>query len=265
MEASSIDRAVAALIGARRDHRRIDALPDGSQPADEAEAYAIQAAHAEAMLDLMGGGTRVGYKAGCTNVTAQAQLGLSAPFRGMLLSPFVRTSPTEISCEAGFMRMIEAELAIRLGQDLPARDVPYDAETVRPAVAALMPAIEVVDSRYVDWTTIGALHLIADNGSTGYWVHGDEVTDFADVDFADHPVTVTRNGRPAETGNTSNVLGNPLNVLAWLANHLAAYSLPLRAGDLVTTGTTIAVNPAERGDRVAADFGPVGKVAVEFT
>lgn len=264
MDDPAVARAAAALIDARRHRQRLEALPEGCVPADEAAAYAIQMAYGEAMLALMGGGRRVGYKAGCTNKTAQAQLGLTAPFRGLLLSPFVLPSAAELSCDLGFMRMIEAEVAFHLGADLPPRDRPYAAGDMRAAIALAMPAIEVVDSRYVDWTTIGALHLIADNGSTGYWVHGAEVTDLTAIDFTNHPVIVTRNGTPAETGNTANVLGNPLNVLAWLANHLAAYDLPLRAGDLVTTGTTIAVNPAERGDEVVADFGPIGKVSVSF-
>lgn len=265
MTPTAVERAAAALMAARRDRVRIDALPADCRPVSEADGYAVQMAYGDAMLAQEAGARRVGYKIGCTNETAQAQLGLSAPFRGLLLSPYVLASPAEISCEAGFMRMIEAEVAFRLGEDLPAAATPYDAASVRPAVAALLPAIEVVDSRYTDWTTIGALHLIADNGSTGFWVRGAEITDFAAVEFSDHPVRVFRNGKAAETGNTHNVLGNPLNVLAWLANHLASCGLPLRQGDLVTTGTTIAVNPAERGDRVVSDFGPIGEVDVRFT
>jgi len=245
---------------------RLSGLSDDCRPASEADAYRVQAAYIDHLLASAPGSRRIGFKAGCTNETAQVQLGLTAPFRGQLLSQFAVASPGEIACSDGFMRMIEAEVAFRIGTDLPPAAAPFEPSTVSAAVAAALPAIEVVDSRYVDWTTAGAAQLIADNGSTGFWVHGAEVADLSAIDFADLPVLVRRNGVPAERGSSANVLGNPFNVLGWLANHLPAYGLGLglAAGDLVTTGTTIAVHPADAGDRVEADFGPLGRVTVSF-
>jgi 2-keto-4-pentenoate hydratase len=107
--------------------------------------------------------------------------------------------------------------------------------------------------------------LIADNVCTGFWLHGEESTDFDHIDLADHPVQVYRNGARAELGNSANVLGNPLNVAAWLANHLISRGGCLKSGQVITTGTMIAVNGAEKGDKVAADFGPLGTVEVTFT
>ncbi|MFP6708933.1 MAG: hydratase, partial [Alphaproteobacteria bacterium] len=62
------------------------------------------------------------------------------------------------------------------------------------------------------------------------------------IDLANHPVQVYRNGVRAEQGNSANVLGNPLNVAAWLANHLISRGSCLKSGQLITTGTMIAVN-----------------------
>lgn len=127
-----------------------------------------------------------------------------------------------------------------------------------------MPALEIVDSRYAEWTTAGAPLIIADNASAGLWVCG-KPGDIAGIDWSDHSVSVQRNGRLAEAGNTGNVLGSPLNALAWLTDFLGKRGESLTAGELVTTGTTIPVNPAERGDTVVADFGPLGRVGVAFT
>lgn len=264
MERDAIGDAANALIRARTSGRQITALPAGAMPATEADAYAIQRAYVERMLGNYAGGP-IGYKAGCTNSTAQRQLGLSAPFRGVLLSAFARFSPAEIPTGDGFMHMIEAEIGYRLGRDLPAGDIPYDAAGVSGAVCETLPAVEVVDSRYRDWTDAGALQLIADNGSAGFWVYGDGVPGLGGIDPENHTVQLYRNGEAAEAGNTSDVLGSPLNVLAWLANHLAEYGMSLSAGDLVTTGTTIAVNPASAGDEIIADFGSLGSVSVHFT
>ena len=263
MDAAQIDQAAELLLQARRDRQRMAALPTECRPQDEAAAYQIQDRYVARMLAHYGGDI-IGYKAGCTNVTAQRQLGLSSPFGGPLMAVFALPSPAEISAEDGFMRMIEAEIGFRLGQDLPAAGAPYDAATVRPALAAVFGAIEVVDSRYEDWTTAGAPHLIADNASTGFWVHGDEFTDIDSFDLANHPVRVRRNGVWAETGNSANVLDNPLNVVAWLANHLVARGSYLKSGQLLTTGTMIAVNGAEKGDVIEADYGSLGTVSVRF-
>ena len=263
MEAPQLDQAARLLLRARLDRQRIAALPDECRPRDEAQGYLIQDRFVDAML-AHGGGDIIGYKAGCTNVTAQRQLGLSAPFAGPLLSAFALTSPAEISAEDGFMRMIEAEIGFRLGQDLPPAGDPYTAATVAPALAAAFGAIEVVDSRYDDWTTAGAPQLIADNVCTGFWVYGDEITDIGSLDLADHPVRLRRNGAWAERGNSANVLNNPLHVVAWLANHLIERGAYLKSGQLLTTGTMIAVNGAEKGDLVEADYGALGIVTVSF-
>ncbi|MDP6831030.1 MAG: fumarylacetoacetate hydrolase family protein [Alphaproteobacteria bacterium] len=263
MDAVQCNRAADLLMQARLDHRRMAALPDDCRPIDEAEAYQVQDRYVDRMLAQHGDGI-IGYKAGCTNVTAQQQLGLSSPFAGALLEAFALASPAGIPSEAGFMRMIEAEIGFRLGRDLPTAGAPYDAASVRPALAAAFGAIEVVDSRYDDWTTAGAAHLIADNACTGFWVHGQETTDIDSLDLANHPVLVRRNGVEAEKGSSANVLDNPLNVVAWLANHLCARGTSLKSGQLITTGTMIAVNDAEKGDVVEADFGTLGLVKVTF-
>ncbi|MDA1100236.1 MAG: fumarylacetoacetate hydrolase family protein [Proteobacteria bacterium] len=264
MDGPRLNQAAGLLLQARLDRRRLAALPDACRPMDEADAYLIQDRYVDSMLAHYGGDI-VGYKAGCTNLTAQQQLGLSSPFAGPLLSAFVLTSPAVISAEDGFMRMIEAEIGFRLGQDLPPTGAPYEAATVTPALAAAFGAIEVVDSRYDDWTTAGAPQLIADNVCTGFWVYGDEITGIDSLDLADHPVRVRRNGAWAETGNGANVLGNPLHVVAWLANHLVDRGTSLKSGQLVTTGTMIAVNGAEKGDVIEADYGALGSVKVSFS
>jgi 2-keto-4-pentenoate hydratase len=65
-------------------------------------------------------------------------------------------------------------------------------------------------------------------------------------------------------GRGANVLGHPLNALEWLVHSLSARGLGLKAGQYVTTGVTTEVYMAERGDRITADFGPVGSVDLNF-
>ena len=93
---------------------------------------------------------------------------------------------------------------------------------------------------------------------------GEPCSDWQGIDFARHPVTLDINGERTLTGYGAAVLGNPLSVVAWLANELPKFGRRLRKGDRVTTGLTTDVYLAEPGDRLEADFGPLGRVALTF-
>ena len=265
MKEADIGRAAAQLLEARQSGELIPGLPDELRPATLAEAYRIQAAAAPAILAAAGGGEIVGRKIGCTNPTAQALMSLSEPFHGLLLSPFVARGPLEIAADRFSMRLLEPEIAFRMGADLPAGGAPYDANSVKQAIATVMGAIEIVDTRYATFASAGGLQLIADNGSTGHWLHGAESEDVDGIDYANHAVSFSLNGEIREQGKAGNTLGSSLNALAWLANDLARSGQGLEAGQLITTGTATAVVAAEAGDIGLADFGSLGQVEVRFT
>lgn len=264
MQEANVKSAVSALIAVRQDRNRIDLLPEAARPATIAEAYKIQAASIPAILEQAGGGRAVGYKCGATNEKAMAGMKLPEPFRAVLLSPFVHDSPADIPSSQFFMRALESEYAFRMASDLTEAGATYSMDAVRDAVAAVMPAIEIVDSRYTNWSGVGGINIIADQGAAGHWVKGAEVTDLSGINFESQTVTLTINGEVRETGTSAMVLGNPLKSLTWIANDLVKHGGGLKAGDLVTTGTCTPVVMAEAGDRAAADFGPLGHVDVQF-
>ena len=96
------------------------------------------------------------------------------------------------------------------------------------------------------------------------WVKGSLLTDWRGIDLAQQAVSVTVNGKVLREGSGGNVLGHPLNALEWLVNNLNARGLGLKAGQYITTGVTTEVYMAERGDRITANFGPVGSVDLTF-
>lgn len=232
------------------------------------EAYACQ----EALVSkLMGhyGGHGIGYKVACTNVTAQRQLNVDGPFYGRMMSAFCFDSPAQLDAGQFFMRVVEAEFAFLMARGLPARSTAYSVEETAAAVAAVLPGIEIVDSRFDDWTSIGAKSLIADNACHAAWVKGSLTADWQGIDLAGQSVWLTVSGAEGEPklhreGSGRAVLGHPLNALAWLANQLSAHGRGLEAGQYVTTGVTMEVYMAERGDRIKGDFGPLGVVELVF-
>jgi 2-keto-4-pentenoate hydratase len=160
-------------------------------------------------------------------------------------------------------RVIEAEFGFRVGVDVAPRRGGHTHESIAEHVEAVLPAIEVVDHRFESWA-IGALPLAADNAIHGWWIHGDPVDDWRELDLGAATVEVRRNGDVVTTGTGANVLGHPLAVMAWLADELADRGRSLRAGDLVTTGVTTDIFEAAAGDRLVAAFDGVGSVEVSF-
>ncbi|MEO8099897.1 MAG: fumarylacetoacetate hydrolase family protein [Acidobacteriota bacterium] len=251
--------AATLLERARTGMRRLAELPADVRPQTNEAAYACQAELVPQLLQQMGG-TAIGYKIACTNEIAQRQLHVDGPFFGRLLAATTLDSPARIQASQYFMRVMEAEFAFRMARDLAPAASPRTRDEVADAVAGVLPGIEVVDSRFDSWTTVGTPSLIADNACHAAWIRGALVTDWRGIDLAAQKVRLVINGALIGEGSGAAVLGHPLNALHWLANALNARGSGLCAGDYVTTGVTTDIYLASAGDRVLADFGSLGCV-----
>jgi 2-keto-4-pentenoate hydratase len=166
---------------------------------------------------------------------------------------------------ANRMRVAEAEFAFRMARDLPPRAEAYTVEEVLGAVAALHTAIEVPDSRFVDFATAGAAQLLADNACAHQFVLGPEApASWRDMDLAAHRVIGRVTGRFEREGVGANVLGDPRIALAWFANELSRHGMTLAAGQVVTTGTCLVPMDVAPGDEVEVEYGELGRVGIRF-
>lgn len=238
-------------------------IPSSIRPATVDDAYRSQATLVQQLLEAENG-RAIGYKIACTNALAQRQLSVTEPFYGRLISPLTFDSPARLAANRFSMRVIEAEFAFRLGKDLAPRATPRTVEEIADAVDGVLPGIEIVDSRYASWTTVGVISLIVDNACHGAWVKGPLMKDWRSVDLAAQAVRLMVNGATTAEGNGAAVLGHPLNALGWLVEALNSRGIALEAGQYVTTGVTTGVYEAQAGDRIRAEFGPVGSVEVAF-
>ena len=151
MNASAIEQAAHILWSNWRSQQRIAALPDDCRPAERAEGYEVQAALARlARVSLSG------WKIAATSTAGQQHIGVDGPLAGRLLSNRVLQDGGSVPLEQNSMRVAEAEFAFRMAQTLVPRSAPYRVEEVMAAVGALHPAIEIPDSRYLDFTAVGA-------------------------------------------------------------------------------------------------------------
>jgi 2-keto-4-pentenoate hydratase len=259
MKSHELIHAGDYLAGLRFSGRQIEAIPAAIRPADLNTAYAIQDVVVGRLLTRQGG-RRIGYKIACTSKGAQEMLHVDGPLYGQMLSFSSHAAPATVHRGDFTQCVIESEFGFRMATDVPTLETPYTAETIVPFIDALLPAIEIVNFRFVDWTVVGANSIAADNAIHGAWIYGAAVTDWQGIDLAAHGVTLTVNGKPFDRGTGAAVLGHPLNALAWLANELPRHGKQLCAGDMVTTGVCMDVYFAAAGDRLVADFGVLGQV-----
>jgi 2-keto-4-pentenoate hydratase len=239
---------------------RFDELPPHCRPGSRAEGYAIQAEVA-----TLSGQSIVGWKIAATSTAGQRHIHVDGPMAGCLLSARALEPGARISLAGNHMKVAEAEFAFRMGADLPKRATAYGVQEVLAAVASLHPSIEVPDSRYQDFTRVGAAQLIADVACACWFVIGPATpAGWRAIDLAQHGVSAYRNGALAGQGSCANVLGDPRSALAWIANELCTYGEGLRAGEVVITGTCLTPVPVSAGDGVKADFGEFGVLEVGF-
>jgi 2-oxo-3-hexenedioate decarboxylase/2-keto-4-pentenoate hydratase len=157
---------------------------------------------------------------------------------------------------------IECEIAVRLELDLPFGGASFTRQTVEPAVAAYMTAIEIVDDRYVDWRKTDAATLIADDYFAAGAVLGPPIPARAVRDAAALHGTTVINGAEVGRGIGSDVMGHPLNALAWLANSLAEAGAHLGAGEIVLTGSLVETKWLKRGDHASVTVSDLGTVTL---
>jgi 2-keto-4-pentenoate hydratase len=239
---------------------RIVGLPDELRPLTREDGYAIQAC-----IERRSASALVGWKIAATSKAGQAHIAVDGPLAGRLLAERAFESGRRLRFGCNHMRVAEAEFAFRMAVDVPPRQTPYTVGEVLARVATLHPAIEIPDSRYEDFTIVGAAQLIADNACAHEFVLGHPAADaWRSIDLAAHRVTGAVAGKLEREGVGANVLGDPREALAWLVNELSQLNLTLRAGQVVTTGTCLVPLPIAPGDRVTCDLGVLGKVEVSF-
>ncbi|HEY1188974.1 MAG TPA: fumarylacetoacetate hydrolase family protein [Gemmata sp.] len=262
-----MDRVTAAaecLFEMRRLRKPVAALPPDLVPRTLGEGYEVQERLVQKLMAHFGS-RPIGYKIACTSERAQKALAVDAPFFGVLLSHSSHRAPASLPGASFTVRCAEAEFGFTMAEDVPGGG-PYTAESIKPFVGSVCPSIEIVDHRYADWKTVGAPSLLADNAIHGAWVFGGSVTEgWRGLDLATHPTALTVNGEKTFPGSGAAVLGNPLNVVAWLANELPKFGRHLSRGDFITTGLTTDVYLAAPGDRLEADFGSLGRVGLALT
>jgi 2-keto-4-pentenoate hydratase len=252
----TIERIARHLFDANQARLPFEWLTGDLLPKDLTAAYAVQSA----LIDLWeseGVGRVAGWKIALTSTAMQELLGVDQPCVGAVLGPNIQSSPAAINM-GDFVRLgLEFELAVRMAADT--EDQVYDASTIRPLVAGVAPAFELIEDRGADYTDAEAMSLVADNTWNGGVILGEEIANWQAIDWRTQPVTLTYNG-VVETAVTGDAMGDPFAALAFVANNLRSRGKRLSAWDIVITGSTLKTRFAEAGDRAQYEINGLGAV-----
>jgi 2-keto-4-pentenoate hydratase len=249
---ASFDIAAAArqLIAV---HKGAAPIPHtAALPPDTAAAYAVQDATLAAIGPIAG--WKVGAKGpdsepNCAPLPAQ---GVAASGAALLGPPWR-------------MRGIEVEVAVRLGRDLVAPDREPQADEIRAAIDAVLPAIEVVESRLAHWRESAPLAQLADLGTHGGLVLGaPSAIDPKELDLRTVQAYLAFDGQPVVSARGANAAADIWRLLGWLARHCTQRGQPLRAGQVITTGSCSGLLFAPEGAHVQAQVEGIGLVELRF-
>ena len=159
------------------------------------DAYAIQTYNIERRV--ASGRVIRGRKVGLTSRPMQELLGVSEPDFGVLLDDMFVEYGDEVPLETMLQPRVEAEMTFVIGADLTGPGV--TTSNALTAIAGVLPAIEIVDSRIADWK-IRLIDTVADNASSGKLVIGGKLTKVTDLDLRLAGMVMTRNGAVIDTG-----------------------------------------------------------------
>lgn len=248
-----------ALWKAEETHDFIPPLTETYPEITADDAYRVQ----EQVLQYrLGSGRKiVGKKVGLTSVAMQQMLGIDTPDYGMIFDNMVLEDAAEVSIDTLQQPRVEPEITFFLKKTLKGPGV--TVEDVVDATDYVVASLEVVGSRVADWK-IKLADTIADNASHMAAVIGSKHVAVGDVDLVNEGLVFEKNGEELSRGTGAAVLENPANAVAWCANKLGEYGVPLNAGEFVMPGALVGMTPVAKGDTVTARFDTVGTVSITF-
>ena len=261
---SRVSQATEVLLTQFRNKEKYllegDLLPESIN-----EAYEVQDAYQGSLTNDYG--QVAGYKIAYTTVALQQASGISEPVAGVILTNNVRHSPAVLNAADFLQPGIECEVGVRLGRDLPASGAPYDRNRVSDAVESVMTAFEVIDNRRTQGqdTQTQLLTTISSNILNAGVVLGDPVTDWRGIHLAGCRGYMKINGELVGEGVGADVMGHPLEPLAWLANALAAHGKALKAGMVVITGSIVSPKWLQAGDSALIEIEGLGKAELSVS
>lgn len=250
---SEIDDFAEKLFTAYETKSPVEPLTEDAEFSTD-DAYEIQASVVERLRER--GANPIGHKIGLVSEAKQEQLGIQEPIYGRICDEN-ELGRQPVPHGEMISPRLEAEIGFILDDDLAA---PVTTTDVMTSTRAVVPVVEILESRYKGWSIPSAQDVIADNTSTALLRVGERFRDVSDIDLAMESVTVSVNGELEATGVGADIMGHPARAVSWLGNRLESDDDKLRAGELVMSGGITAAIDIEPDDVYHVEFANLGSI-----
>lgn len=254
-----VQRLALRVETAQREAVALDKLSDEFPGMTLDDGYAVQLELRRRWLAR--GGRPSGWKAGLTSRAKMRQMGVDVPSIGFLMSEMARPEQAAIETAGLLHPRVECEVAFVTRRELAGPDCSLQA--VLEATDFVVPALEVIDSRYANFR-FDLPSVVADNGSAARYVAGGRPRAVDELDLATLGVVLEKNGEIVATAATAAVLGHPAEAVAMLVRVLAGLGERLPAGSFVLSGAITEAVAVQPGDCIAARFQELGSVGARF-
>jgi 2-oxopent-4-enoate/cis-2-oxohex-4-enoate hydratase len=260
MEESLLRDLGNELYRALREKKTVSPLTERYPDFTIDDAYHVSKQFFEQRLN--DGEKLIGKKIGVTSKAVQDMLNVHQPDFGFLMNAMQYENNCEMPISQHLIQpKAEGEIAFFLNADLVGPGVTN--EDVLNATEYVVPCFEIVDSRIQDWK-IKIQDTVADNASCGLFLLGEGKVNPRTVNLETCKMTVWKNGEPLSQGLGSAALGSPLNCVSWLANTLGRFDIPLKAGEIVLSGSLVPLEPVVPGDTMRLEIEGIGSASVDF-
>ena len=254
-----IARLAEHLESCELEARDTTKITDDHPTMDMEDAYSVQ--YAIRARKIARGGRVVGLKAGLTSRAKMKQMNVSEPSYGFLADYFAVQDGGEVNCAELIHPRVEPEIAFVTKAALKGPGCHIGA--VLAATDFVVPAIEIIDSRYRDFK-FDLKSVVADNCSSSRFVVGGSATPIDDLDLRTLGIVLEKNGVPVAIGAGAAVLGHPAAAIAMLANMLGRRGEEIPAGTLILSGGITEAVAVEAGDAMTLRIQSLGTVSVRF-
>lgn len=218
------------------------------------DGYRIQAAGIR--LREARGEFVVGYKMGLTSKAKMQQMGVSSPIAGVLTNAMQIPSGGVIELRDRIHPKVEPEIAFVTRIDMGGE---LTRERFLAGCEAVAPALEVIDSRFVNFDFTLA-DVLADNCSSSGFVLGGPVKNLHELKLDALPMRMSINGKVVQAGVSSAIYGHPVDSCLALVRQLAKQGKSLERGSIVLAGGATAAETIRAGDVVELEVLGLGSV-----
>lgn len=262
---SGADAAAHELLRQQQQGLVFTGLPSSIAPTDLQQAYATQDVLVQALVNQRH--THVsGYKIAITTPVMREFVGFDDAISGCVLADRVFNNGHLVKASERQHLIIEFELALKFSRDVPLSPTPWTADSIVECIACAYPCLEIADDRHAVYADLkmNFFSLVAENA----WNHGVVLGDRIDKSQFDalwlSTGTAYVNGQSIGSGHCRDVMGHPLQAMAWIANHLSTRGHAFKAGQWVTTGSWLASYFPKPADELCFELGAGAQVCISI-